>query len=156
MKYFIEKASQHDYADILDIMQYWNMHHIPSVEMEELDLSCFFVARISNIIGGAGGYKVLSQKTGKTTLLGIRPEFLGMGIGKSLQEAMLVAMFNAGVKHVITNTDRTETILWYKKHYGYYEIGQLKKQCDFSLSDVDSWTTLEMNLEEFIQKKLQR
>ncbi|NTW10011.1 MAG: GNAT family N-acetyltransferase [Chlorobiaceae bacterium] len=151
MNYIIEKASPEDLAAILKVMAYWNMHHVPSAEMEELDLSCFFVARVSGQLAGAAGYKILSPGQGKTTLLGIRPEFSGMGIGKALQDARLDAMYNAGVKKVTTNADREETILWYKKHYGYRQIGTIKKICDFSLSDIDHWTTLEMDLEEFMR-----
>ncbi len=153
MNYTIERATLDDYAAILSVMEPWNMHHVPSAEMEELDLSCFFVARLAGHIAGAAGYKLLSPGEGKTTLLGIRPEFSGMGIGKALQDARLEAMYEAGVRRVLTNADRPETILWYKKHYGYYQIGILKKICDFSLSDVDHWSTLEMDLESYMLSK---
>ena len=153
MNYTIEKAVPDDYALILDVMRPWNMHHVPSAEMADLDISCFFVARISGKLAGAAGYKLLSPKEGKTTLLGIRPEFSGMGIGRALQNARLEAMFDAGVRRVVTNADRQETILWYKKHYGYRQTGTLKKICDFSLSEIDHWTTLEMDLEEFMSSR---
>ncbi len=153
MNYTIEKASSDDYAAILNVMEPWNMHHVPSAEMGELDLSCFFVARLSGHVAGAAGYTLLSPGKGKTTLLGIRPEFAGMGIGKALQNARLEAMYAAGVKSLLTNADRPETILWYKKHYGYRQIGVLKKICDFSLSDVDHWSTLEMDLETYMLSK---
>ena len=97
MNYTIEKASPDDYAAILHVMELWNMHHVPSAEMDVLDLSCFFVARLSGHVAGAAGYKLLSPGKGKTTLLGIRPEFSGMGIGKALQNARLDAMYEAGV-----------------------------------------------------------
>ncbi len=153
MNYTIEKASPDDYAAILHVMELWNMHHVPSAEMDVLDLSCFFVARLSGHVAGAAGYKLLSPGKGKTTLLGIRPEFSGMGIGKALQNARLDAMYEAGVRTVLTNADRPETIIWYKKYYGYRQIGVLKKICDFSLSDVDHWSTLEMDLEAYVLKR---
>lgn len=156
MQYQIEKASPGDREAILKVMKPWNMHHVPSAEMAELDLSCFFVARISGNIVGAAGYKLLSPKKGKTTLLGILPEFSGMGIGRALQDRRLEAMHSAGIKTVETNADRTETITWYKKHYGYREIGSLKKLRDFSLSDVDHWTTLEMDLDVYMSSKTDR
>ena len=34
----------------------------------------------------------------------------------------LEAMHKAGIKKVITYTDRQETITWYKKHYRYSKI----------------------------------
>lgn len=156
MQYQIEKASQDDREAILKVMEPWNMHHVPSEEMDELDLSCFFVARVSGKVAGAAGYKLLSSEKGKTTLLGIRPEFSGMGLGRALQDARLEAMYALGVKRVVTNADRPETIIWYKKHYGYREIGSLKKVCDFSLSDVDHWTTLEMDLDAYMCSKAAR
>ena len=156
MQFHIEKAASHDRDAVLNVMEPWNMHHVPSAEMAELDLSCFFVARVSGNIVGAAGYKVLTPEKGKTTLLGILPEFSGMGIGRALQDARLQAMHAAGVKTVETNADRIETIIWYKKHYGYHEIGSLKKVCDFSLSDVDHWTTLEMDLDVYMKTKNDR
>jgi len=153
MHHTIEKASVEDYAAILSVMESWNMHHIPSEEMEELDLSCFFVARLSGHVAGAARYTLLSPGKGKTTLLGIRPQFSGMRIGKTLQNARLEAMYETGIRSVLTNADRPETILWYKKHYGYRQIGVLKKICDFSLSDVDHWCTLEMDLEAYRLKE---
>jgi ribosomal-protein-alanine N-acetyltransferase len=67
---------------------------------------------------GAAGYKVLSPTEGKTTLLGVLPELNGMGIGKALQHRRMEELYKAGVKTLTTNADRSETILWYKKHCG--------------------------------------
>lgn len=153
MNYTIGKASPDDYQAILTVMEPWNMHHIPSPEMEKLDLSCFFVARVSDQIVGAAGYELLSPTKGKTTLLGILPEFAGLGIGRALQDARLEVMAGAGIRTVMTNADRPETILWYRKHYGYRHVGKLKKLCDFSLSDVGYWSTLDMDLEEYMRRK---
>jgi len=155
LDYIIEKAHSDDREAILQVMEQWNMHHIPSVEMEELDLEYFFVARSSSgRVLGASGYKILSKSQGKTTLLGVYPELSGLGIGKTLQLARFEAMHRAGVKKVITNADRPETIIWYKKHFGYYEIGTLKKQCSFGLESVDRWTTLESDLDKFFVDRM--
>ena len=157
MDYRIEKAAAGDRAAILKVMEPWNMHHVPSVEMEELDLACFYVARTEDgRIIGAGGYKILSPEEGKTTLLGVYPEFQGMNIGKALQNARLQAMHEAGVKYVTTNADHPETIVWYRKHYGYEVIGKLEKLCSFSLEDVTHWTTLRMDLARHFETKTQR
>jgi 3-keto-5-aminohexanoate cleavage enzyme len=154
MEYSIERAGSGDREAILKVMEPWNMHRVPSPEMEELDLSCFFVARGENgMVIGAGGYKILSETTGKTTLLGVYPAFQGLDIGKKLQDARLEALYEAGVKSVITNSDRSEIILWYKKHYGYREIGTLRKVSSFGLDTVDHWTTLEMDLDAFFKNK---
>ncbi|NTW56576.1 MAG: GNAT family N-acetyltransferase [Chlorobiaceae bacterium] len=141
---------------IMNIMEYWNMHHIPSPEMDSLDLSCFFIARISGTIAGAAGYKIIGPEEGKTTLLGIIPEFAGMGLGRELQFARLEAMYNEGVRKVTTNADRPETILWYKKHYGCKEVGKLGKLCEFGLPEVDHWTMLEMDLDAYMKTREER
>src|SRR4030042_124613 len=152
-KIIIEKARKSDYNTILKIMEPWNMHHVPSPEMEEIDISCFFVARIGRKIVGASGYRVLSQTLGKTTLLGVLPEYGHEGIGRMLQDARLKAMFRLGVKKVITNADRPETIKWYKKHFGYHEVGTLKKVSSFGDDKISHWTTLEMDLTAYMKKQ---
>ncbi len=149
----IRKAKELERGTILKIMEPWNMHHVPSEEMEELDISCFFVAEIDDIVVGASGYKLLLNNHGKTTLLGVLPAYNGKGIGKVLQDARLKAMYDLGVKTVITNADRPKTIKWYKKHYGYKDIGSIKKIHSFGDDLIDSWTTLEMDLEGYMQRK---
>ncbi|MBN1387630.1 MAG: GNAT family N-acetyltransferase [Bacteroidales bacterium] len=145
----IRKARNGDRDEILRIMEFWNMHHVPSEEMPELDISCFFIAEEDGKVVGASGYKMLSPEVGKTTLLGVDPEAKGKGIGMALQEARLKKMYEMGAKKVITNADRPATIEWYKKHFGYYEIGKLKKIHSFGKEDVDEWTTIEMDLDKY-------
>lgn len=152
VRFEIARAGLGDRDAILKVMERWNMHLVPSVEMEALDLSCFFVARYADQVIGASGYKILSKTEGKTTLLGVLPEFAGASIGKELQNARLDAMYKAGIKKVTTNVDRPEVIIWYKKHFGYRQVGTIKKLCPFSLDDVDYWTTLEMDLDEYFSK----
>ncbi|MBN1629526.1 MAG: GNAT family N-acetyltransferase [Thermoleophilia bacterium] len=158
MDYVIERANDDDREGILAVMAAWNMHHVPSPEMEELDLSCFFVARArpSGEIIGAAGYRILSADAGKTTLLGVFPEFTGTGIGRELQIARLQAMHEAGVRTVTTNADRPDVIVWYKKHFGYHEVGTLEKLCSFGLVDVPMWTTMQMDLEEYFATEDER
>lgn len=153
MDYQIRKAKSQDKEAMLNILKVWNMHHIPSVEVEELDLSCFFVALVLGRIIGLSGYKILSEKKGKTTLLAILPEFQGHEIGKKLQDIRLEAMHKADVETVTSNTDDLRTILWYKKHYNYRTVGTLKKLCSFGLTHVDHWTTLEMDLKDFFKNR---
>lgn len=151
-EFAIERATAEDRAAVLEVMRPWNMHHVPSPEMEELDLTCFFVARSGNRVVGAAGYKVLSQTVGKTTLLGVLPEYAGNGIGKALQDARLGAMASLGIARVITNADRAETINWYKRRYGYREVGTLKKLHSFGDVSIDHWTTLELDLKNYLRE----
>jgi len=147
----VRQARIEDRDDILKIMEYWNMHHVPSAEMPELDISCFFIAEEDDKVIGASGYKMISPSVGKTTLLGVDPNIRGKGIGMALQEARLKKMHELGAKKVITNADRPETIEWYKKHFGYYEVGKLKKLHSFGRNDIDEWTTIEMNLDKYYE-----
>lgn len=153
MNYKIRKAEQKDLSEIMKVLKVWNMHHIPSLEVKELDLSFCFVAQQDEHIIGVCGYKLLSQKEGKTTLLAVYPEFQGSGLGKELQLKRLDVMYNLGIKTITTNADHIETILWYKKHFGYKEVGSLKKLCEFSLINITSWTTLELDLDSFFKNK---
>ncbi len=145
----IRKAIEQDRSQILEVMKPWNMHRVPSLEMEELDINCFFVAVVDSKVVGASGYKILDQNKGKTTLLGVVPAYNGKGIGKILQEKRLKAMYDAGLQTVITNADRPATIKWYIKNYGYRKVGNLKKVSSFGDDSIDEWTTLEMDLRSF-------
>ena len=149
----IRRAVEQDRFEILEVMKPWNMHRVPSPEMEELDINCFFVAVIDSKVVGASGYKILNESQGKTTLLGVLPAYNGKGIGKILQEKRLEAMYKAGLKTVITNADRPATIKWYIKNYGYKKIGHLKKVSSFGDDSIHEWTTLEMDLESFFADK---
>ena len=153
MQYTIEKARPADLQAILEVMRFFNMHHVPSAEMPALDLDRFFVARLDGRIVGAGGYTMLSPTEGKTTLLGVNPELSGLGIGKALQVARLEAMYELGAQSVLTNADIPDTIAWYKKHFGYREIGRLKKLHSFGLEHVDHWTTIRMDLLHYMRER---
>ena len=61
----------------------------------------------------------------------------------------MLELFKKGIKTLITNADIPETIAWYKKHFGYIEIGTLKKVHEFGRTDVDEWTTLKTDLLEW-------
>lgn len=138
---------------ILAVMRRLNMHHVPSPEMDELDPSCFFVALARGSIVGAGGWKVRAGGRGKTTLLAVLPEHGGRGIGAALQDARLEEMARLGVHTVTTNADRPPTIAWYKRRYGYREVGKLEKLVPFGDPDVSHWTTLELSLRAWVQAR---
>lgn len=153
MQFSIQPAKPNDFDQILAVLKPWNMHHIPSPEMEMIDFDTFFVAKLDGKIVGVSGYKIISKEKGKTTLLAVYPEFQGSGIGKALQDKRLEAMHQAGIKSVTTNADRHDVIVWYKKHYGYKEIGKLKKIASFGLEEVKEWTTLQMDVKAYFAHK---
>lgn len=129
--------------EILHLMEFYNMHHVPSKEMPELDLNNFFLAIYHGLVVGAAGYKMTSPTTGKTTLMAVHPRMAGRGIGKLLQQARMEEMAKLGAQSIITNADRPKTIEWYKKYFGYKEIGKLQKIHPFGLPDISFWTTLQ-------------
>lgn len=153
MNFTIENAQTQDRDEIIKVLTPWNMHHIPSSEADEIDYLCFFVAKVNRKIVGLSGYKILSDEKGKTTFLAVYPEFQGTGIGKALQEKRLEAMYSLGIKKVTTNADRPDIILWYKKHFGYRVVGKLEKLISFGEKTIGSWTTLEMNLVDYMSEK---
>lgn len=151
-QFTIERATAEDREAILRVMRPWNMHRVPSPEVPQIDPTRFFVARVRGEIVAAGGYEILPDGQGKTTLLGVLPEFNHMGIGHALQDARLREMACLGAETVTTNADRPGTILWYKRVFGYREIGRLEKLHSFGDPTIDHWTTLRMDLREYLEK----
>ena len=149
----IEPATDGDMPGMLEVLSTANMHHVPSEEMPELDWRRCFVARSDGRIVGMSGYTMLSETQGKTTLMAVDPSYQRYGLGRRLQDARLHAMAALGATSVITNADRPVTIAWYKKHYGYRQIGTDPKVHEFGDPDVDEWTTLEMDLEAWLVRE---
>ena len=152
MEVMIEIAREEDIPAILEIMKTANMHHVPSPEMPDLDWRCFFVAKMDGRIVGAAGYRITSRTEAKTTLMSVLPDFRKYGIGRALQTRRMRALCEQGIETLITNADIPETIEWYKKHFGYKEIGKLKKVHEFGRPDIDEWTTLQTDLSEWKRK----
>ncbi len=146
----IEKARADDMAGMLVVLETANMHHVPSVEMPELDWRCCFVARVGEQVVGMSGYKLLSETVGKTTLMAVDPAYRRYGLGMRLQTARLHTMSALGATTVVTNADRPVTIAWYKKHFGYRQVGSVPKEHEFGNPDANEWTTLEMDLEAWM------
>lgn len=139
----------HDRQAILKVLETSNMHHIPSAEMHDLDTGWWYVAEVDGDIVGVGGWELqhrTGELIGKTTLLTVKPESRSLGVGRALQELRMGMMRDAGAAKVVTNADRPEVIDWYQRHFGYRKVGTLAKVMEFSLPDVDHWTTLEAPL----------
>ena len=128
-----------------------NFHNIPSPEMPELALSHCFVAELDGAVVGVAGYQRLADGRGKTTLMAVREEVRGLGIGQRLQELRMVALRELGCDVVVTNADLPPTIAWYKRKFGYREVGTLTKLHPFGSADRDSWVTLEADIEPWYQ-----
>lgn len=139
----VEEAREGDREAILAVLETANMHHVPSEEMPELDLSAFFVVRMQERVVGCAGYRLLGEGEAKTTLMAVDPAFRGHGIGLALQSRRMEVLAEMGVRRLVTNSDIPETIAWYEKHFGYRRIGSLRKVHEFGRPDIDTWTTLE-------------
>ncbi len=150
----VEQARADDMEGMLRVLETANMHRIPSEEMPELDWRCCFVARAGQRVVGMSGYKMLSETEGKTTLMAVDPAYRRYGLGMRLQSARLRAMASLGAQTVVTNADRPVAIAWYKKHFAYRQIGTEPKVHEFGDPDVQEWTTLEMDLEAWMQRQL--
>lgn len=142
----IREAREQDREAIMAILETANFHHIPSLEMPELDLSRCFVAEEEGRILGMAGYTMLAPDAGKTTLMVVDPSLRGSGLGMALQKRRLAAMRNLGARTVTTNADLPHVITWYKKHFGYREVGQQAKLHSFGDTAIGHWTTLRMDL----------
>jgi N-acetylglutamate synthase-like GNAT family acetyltransferase len=149
-------AGHADRDAILRVLETANFHHVPSPEMPELDVDRFFVAEHAGTIVGVAGYKVLGDGQGKTTLMAVDPAYRGRGAGRRLQELRMEAMHAAGCTTVTTNADLPATIAWYKRNFGYREIGTLAKLHEFGDPDIDHWTTLRADLDTWAATRLAR
>jgi len=146
IEYKIRFAKKSDIKSIISLMKPYNMHHIPSLEMGELNEQFFIVAEYKGNIIGAAGFSFLNSDKGKTTLMAVHPDYQHFGVGKELQRMRMIILAGFGCGTILTNVDRPETVAWYKKNFGYKEIGRLKKIHSFGRKDIDEWTTLEASL----------
>ena len=156
MKIAIEKAREEDRTSILALLKQANMHDIPSKEMPGLTYENYFVARAGGDVAGFCGYKILSPTEAKTELMVVDRKYRGHGVGYALQERRMEDMLARGIRTLTTNTDLPATIAWYKKHFGYQEVGKLKKLHEFSDPDIDDWTTLRTDLHQWDTNRRRR
>ncbi|MDD3726641.1 MAG: GNAT family N-acetyltransferase [Candidatus Ratteibacteria bacterium] len=152
----IEKATDHDRPAIIRLLKQANMHYIPSPEMPSLTYENYFVARLDGRVVGFCGYKILDSTTAKTELMVVDRRYRNRGIGYKLQVCRMEDIFDKGIQKLITNTDLPETISWYKKHFGYIEVGKVKKLHRFGSPTIEYWTTLEVDLKKWKEEQDKR
>lgn len=146
MNIVIERASESDRPRIFELLEQANMHEVPSPEMPALSYETYFVARLDGRVVGFCGYKVLSPTEAKTELMVVDDACRGLGVGLLLQTRRMDDMLRQGIESVTTNADLPATIAWYKKHFGYKEVGTLKKIHEFGDPAIAHWTTLRCDL----------
>jgi len=149
----IEKASDKDFAAIMELLKLANMHYIGSAEMPSITFENYFTAKIADKVVGFCGYKILSPTQAKTELMAVHPDYRRFGIGYKLQVRRMEDMLAKGIQKLTTNTDLPETIKWYQRHFGYIKIGTLKKVNEFGDPNIDHWTTLQVDLIEWNKRR---
>ncbi|MBC8549616.1 MAG: GNAT family N-acetyltransferase [Candidatus Brocadiales bacterium] len=132
------------------------MHYLSSPEMPCLTYENYFVARAEVGIVGFCGYKILSSTEAKTELMVVDNKHRDHGIGHKLQTYRMEDMLKRGITMLTTNTDIQATIEWYKKHFGYKEVGRLKKLHEFGDPNIDHWTTLRVDLHKWGADRIQK
>lgn len=151
----IRKMLNSDIVDATIILSQWNMAPVapspknPNPERSTINIDNAFVAVQQGKVIGMASYIVLTDTAAETASLAVDPHHRGDGIGYKLQKARLEEMYQRGIRNVRTETDRAETIDWYKTKFGYREMGKNIKKHDFSLPDIGEWTVLELNLEDY-------
>ena len=156
MKSFaVSRATVTDVPRMLDILSQWNMkptpasNEVPDPERTKIDVDCCFVARSGNDVVGVASYIIHSDTLAETASLAVDRRYTGQGIGSSLQMARMTDLWKRGIRTLRTEADRPETVAWYKKHFGYKEIGHNPKKHAFGLLDVEEWVVLECDLGAF-------
>ena len=150
--YRYRPARKRDYQAMLEVLETVNMHHIPSLEVRELDWRyCFVAESREGKIVGMSGWARLNKRCAKTTLMAVLPECRGHDVGHALQTIRMITAYHNNYEHMVTNADRPDTIAWYKKNFGYEEVGKLPKEHEFGLTDVHEWTTLRTSLKEWYE-----
>ena len=146
MDIVIRKAQAEHLDAIFRLLKVANMHYVPSEEMPELTYENYYVALVGDQVIGFCGFKILSATEAKTELMVVDPKSRGHGVGVALQKHRMEVMRKRGIKTLTTNSDLPATIEWYKTHFGYREVGRLKKLHEFGCPGIDHWTTLRVEL----------
>ncbi len=153
MNIVIEALVESDKPEVMRLLEKANMHHIPSIEMPEITWENYTVARLDGRVVGFAGYKIVSETEAKTELMVVDPVCRGRGIGLQLQTVRMEKIATRGVRTLITNSDLPASIAWYKKHFGYEEVGRLEKEHEFGSPDIHYWTTLRIDLKRWANKR---
>jgi ribosomal protein S18 acetylase RimI-like enzyme len=171
----IRKVTPADLDGVIKVLRPFNFHVIEPVdgapldgdwgesfpirnEMTVLDMRQGFVAEHDGDVVGFCHYKHQDEKTVKTTLLSVPPEFRRHGYGRALQEARMKEAFEAGYRRMVTYTENPDAQRWYRKHFGYREAGGEPvhhRIYFFAFGDREVWGIHYGFKEYSIQKKLE-
>lgn len=152
----IRQMRPDDVEPAMAILDEWDMAPETGradAERGELRVDNSVVADHDGTVVGVASYIVHGEGVAETASLAVTEAYRGEGIGYRLQTARLEEMRSRGIETVRTETDRPETIEWYVEQFGYERVGTTPKKHDFSLSDVDEWTVLELDLEAWAERE---
>jgi N-acetylglutamate synthase-like GNAT family acetyltransferase len=141
-----------DVEAAMAVLDEWDMApetNQADAERSTIRIDNSFVADDSGTVVGVASYIIHDERLGETASLAVDPDYRGQGLGYRLQVSRLEEMRSRGIETVRTETDRQETIEWYVENFGYERVGTNPKKHDFSLSKVDEWTVLELDLDEW-------
>ncbi len=145
----ITRPNESHWPAILTVLESANFHHIGGPEMETFPLEDCYIALVGGEVKGVGGYRILSDREAKTTLLAVDPSARRFRLGTRLQDARLAYMRSQGVRTVHTNTDDAKVIAWLGRRYRFFRTGQtVPKVADFGDPAVKEWTCMRMNFED--------
>lgn len=152
----IRKMKEEDCASAEGLLAQWNMAPVQAVDGQPVDPGCAalplensFVAEDEGRIVGVASFVVHPGGEAETAFLAVDRAWRGRGVGEALQHARLKEMKTRGIRRVRTEADRPETIAWYLKKFPYRQAGTKKKMTPYSLSDVNEWTVLVMDLKDY-------
>lgn len=151
----IRKMLEQDREPVMRLLEYWNMAprlpsaELPNPERSTLDVKNTFVAVADSVPVGVASYIMHAGSFAETASLAVSPAWLGSLVGERLQIARLVEMKARNVALVRTESDRPEVVDWYVRKFGYRIVGTAPKKHAFGRIDIDTWTVLELALDEW-------
>jgi len=147
----IRKMQPSDYAQVMELLAYWNLapvapsRDIPDPERTEVIVDNSFVALDGDRIVGVCSFIQLSPTLAEGASLGLDPAYHGRGIGAQVATAVRREMYARGIRTVRSESDRPETIQWLVGR-GHRIVGTTPKRHAFGSPDVGHWTVLELDL----------
>lgn len=140
---------------VLALLSIWNIAPIaptpenPEPERTKVYVENTFLAFDGEQLVGISSYIVHSPVLAEACSVAIRPECQRKGMATQLAHARFVEMRRRGIKVVRAEADRPGTIRWMTEKLGYKIIGTNPKRHPFGAADVDRWTVMELNLDDF-------
>lgn len=136
----IRPATEEDLPGILKVLSFYNFKVLDPREgapvddgfqgeiqlyneVSQIDLADGFVAVRDQHIVGFSHFKYLTDRTAKTTLISVDPDYAKHGYGRALQLARMRRAHQQGCIKLVTYCDNERGCVWYRRHFGYELTG---------------------------------